>query len=188
MSAVSIAGRLLRHDHHRHGGLGTDGLRLAAQAAGAVGVPAIVPRGDLPLVRDVNQHARETRQRVSGLGARGGALGLVGAVGHGRGRAVGGQPLQGHEIPRAVAQKWAAFDCRKFVRTSGRPKCRSRRVLPCAVKNGELREQSVRKDVRAPLGEASLSDPRRGAACPLSLHRRVVQSASSTLSTRRAGL
>jgi len=44
-------------------------LRLAAHAARAVGVPAIVPRGDLPLVRDVDQHAREKLQRVSGLGA-----------------------------------------------------------------------------------------------------------------------
>ena len=47
--AGDLGGRQSRRDHHRHGGLGTGGLRLAAHAAGAVGIPPRVPRGDVAL-------------------------------------------------------------------------------------------------------------------------------------------
>ncbi len=92
----------------RHGCGGAPGSgrspRSAPHPARPIGVPPAVPRGHLPLVRDVGQHPREKLQRVGGLGARGGALGLVGAVGHGlRGRVIS-EPLQRDRIPGAVAR------------------------------------------------------------------------------------
>ena len=58
-----------------------------------------------PLVGDVDQDPRQELQRVGGLGAGGGALGLVGAVGHLPRGAVIRQPLERHGIPCAVARE-----------------------------------------------------------------------------------
>gem|GEM_PF-4867544 len=57
------------------------GRRRAPHSAGAFGVPAIVPRRDVPLVGDVDQHAGQELERVHRLGARRRAVGLVGPVG-----------------------------------------------------------------------------------------------------------
>ena len=76
--------------------------RLVPRAPRAVGIPAIVPRGDVALVGDVHQHPGQERERVDGLGARRRALGLVRPVRHRRGGAVVGQPLQCDGIPRTV--------------------------------------------------------------------------------------
>jgi hypothetical protein len=53
------------------------GCRLVPHATGAVGIPAIVPRGDVALVGDVHQHPGQELERVGGFGARRRALGLV---------------------------------------------------------------------------------------------------------------
>jgi hypothetical protein len=57
---------------HRGGGLG-----VTPHPARAVGIPAIVPRRDMALVRNVYEHPGEELQRVGGLGARRWPLGLV---------------------------------------------------------------------------------------------------------------
>lgn len=54
-AAGGIGGGQPRRGHGQHGRIGSGGLRPAAHAAGAVGIPAIVLRGDLPLVGDVNE-------------------------------------------------------------------------------------------------------------------------------------
>ena len=74
--------------------------RRAAHPARAVGVPPVGPRGHVPLVRDVNQDPRQELQRIHRVGACGGALLLVGAVGHRLRGPVICQPLQGDGIPR----------------------------------------------------------------------------------------
>ena len=51
-----------------HGRRRRQGFRRTPHSARAVGVPAIVPRGDVPLVRNVDQDPREELQRVDGLG------------------------------------------------------------------------------------------------------------------------
>ncbi len=73
--------------------------------ARAIGIPAVVPRGHLPLVRDVDQHPGQALQRVDGRGPRRRPLGLVGVVGHGLGGPVIREPLQRDRIPGAVARE-----------------------------------------------------------------------------------
>ncbi len=46
------------------------GLALTPHPARAVGIPAIIPRRDMPFVRDMEQHPRQKRQRVGGPTAR----------------------------------------------------------------------------------------------------------------------
>lgn len=53
----------------------------------------------------MDEHPREKLQRGRGLGAGGGALGLVGAIGDGLGRPVVGQSFQGDGIPCAVPRE-----------------------------------------------------------------------------------
>ena len=65
--ARRLGGRQARRDDHRHGGIGTGGCRPAPHPARAVGIPPVVPRGDLPLVGDVGEHAREELQGLDGL-------------------------------------------------------------------------------------------------------------------------
>ena len=80
-------------------------LFLAAHAARVVGIPTVLPCGDVTLVRDVDQDPGEELQRVRRFGAGGGAVGLVGAIRHGLRASVVGQPLQRDGIPRAVARE-----------------------------------------------------------------------------------
>ncbi len=72
--ARGLGGREPRRGHHRHRSIGTGGLCLTTYPARAVGIPAIVPRGHVALVRDVDQHARQELQRVGCLGTRRGRL------------------------------------------------------------------------------------------------------------------
>ncbi len=46
------------------------GLGLTPHSARAAGIPAIVPRRDMPLLRNVHEHSRQELERVSGLGPR----------------------------------------------------------------------------------------------------------------------
>jgi len=59
----------------------------ASRGAGiiAVGIPAVVPRRDVALIGDIDQHPGQELQRVNGLGARRRALRLIGAIGYGLG-------------------------------------------------------------------------------------------------------
>ena len=68
-------------------------------------MPPIMPRGHVPLVRDVDQHPREGLQRAGCLGAGGGAFGLVGAIRHRLRGPVVRQALQCDGIPRAVPRE-----------------------------------------------------------------------------------
>ena len=66
--AVGRLGRLPSwrgDDHGRR--IGHDGLGLAAHAARAIGVPAVVPRGHVALVRNVGQRPRQELQGVRGF-------------------------------------------------------------------------------------------------------------------------
>ncbi len=76
--AGGLRRRQSRRVHDRQRCTGRDGLLPGPHPARAVGIPAVVPRRDLALVRDVHQHPREELERVGGLGAGGGALRLVG--------------------------------------------------------------------------------------------------------------
>ena len=80
-----------------------------AYATRAVGVPAIVPRGDVPLVGYVDQDAGEELQGVGCLGARGRALRFIGAVRHRLGGPVVGQPLKRDGIPGLVPRERARY-------------------------------------------------------------------------------
>jgi hypothetical protein len=80
--AVGLRRRQSWRVHDRQRCTGRDGLLLGPHPAWAVGIPAVVPRRDVALVRDVHQHPREELERVGGLRAGGGALRLVGATGH----------------------------------------------------------------------------------------------------------
>ncbi len=59
----------------------------------------------MPLVWHVHEDPGEALERVGGFGPRGRALGFVGAIGHGLGGAVIGQPFQRDGIPRAGARE-----------------------------------------------------------------------------------
>ena len=80
-------------------------LGLTPQPARAVGVPAVVPRGHVALVGNVDQHPRQELQGVLGFGARGGTLRRIGAVGHRLRAPVVRQPLKRHRIPRVVPRE-----------------------------------------------------------------------------------
>lgn len=54
-----------RRGHDGHRGIDGGGLRLGAHAARAVGIPAVVPRGHVALVRDVDQHPGEELHGLS---------------------------------------------------------------------------------------------------------------------------
>jgi len=77
-------------------------LRLPPHAAGAIGIPAVVPRRDVPLVGDVDQHPRQELERVHGLGARRRAVGLVRPIDHDLGGTVVREPLSCDGIPCTV--------------------------------------------------------------------------------------
>jgi hypothetical protein len=68
----------------------------------AIGIPAVVPRGDVALVGDVDEHAGQELERVHNLRSRRRALGLVRPVRHGLGGAVMREPLQRDRIAGAV--------------------------------------------------------------------------------------
>ena len=91
------------HDHRRP--LRRSRLGPAARAARPVGIPAIVPRRHVALIRDVDQHPREELQRVGGFGVGRGTLRLVGAIGHGLRGPVILQALERDRIPGAVPRE-----------------------------------------------------------------------------------
>ena len=82
--------------------IGDGGLGLPPHATRAVGIPAIVPRGDVDLVGDVDQHARQRLERVHSLGARRRAVRLVRPKGHDLRGAVVRESLQRDRIAGAV--------------------------------------------------------------------------------------
>jgi hypothetical protein len=53
------------------------GRCLVPHATRAVGIPAVVPRRDVPFVGDVHEHSCQELQWVGGLGAGGGARDLA---------------------------------------------------------------------------------------------------------------
>ncbi len=59
----------------------------------------------MPLVRSVHEHPGQELERVGGLGARRGSVGLVGAIRHRLRGPVVRQPLQRDGIPGAVARE-----------------------------------------------------------------------------------
>ena len=77
-------------------------LSLTPQPRRAVRLTAVVPRGQVPRVRDMDPPPREELQRVGGLGAGGGARGRVGAVGPRLRAPVVGPPVERDRIPGAV--------------------------------------------------------------------------------------
>jgi hypothetical protein len=85
--------------------VGSGRRRLLAHAPRTVGIPAVVPRGDVALIGDVHQHPGQKLQRVHGLRARRGSVGLVRPVRDRRRGPVIRQPLQRDRIPRAVARE-----------------------------------------------------------------------------------
>jgi len=103
------AGRLGRRQpgcgHHRGRIVRRGGRRLPPHAQRAIGLPAIVPRGDVPRVRHVHAHPGEALQRVHGLGARRRAPGLGRPAGHRVRAAVVGQPLQRDRMAGVVSRE-----------------------------------------------------------------------------------
>jgi hypothetical protein len=65
--AGGLRRRQLRRGHHREWPVRRGGRSLVPHATAAVGVPLVVPRGDVALVGDVDPHSRQELQRVYGL-------------------------------------------------------------------------------------------------------------------------
>ncbi len=75
--AGGLCRRQPRCGNHRRRPVRRCGRRLPPRAPWAIGIPAIVPRGDVALVRNVHQDPGQELQRVHRLGARRGPLRLV---------------------------------------------------------------------------------------------------------------
>ncbi len=86
-------------------GLDVGGGRLATDAAWPIGVPPVIARHHLVLVRDVRHEAREELQRIDGLCARRRPVAFVGAILHRRGGAVILQALERHGIPCTIPRE-----------------------------------------------------------------------------------
>ena len=72
--------------------------QLGPAVPGPAGVPAVVALHHLAGVGDVGHQAGQEFQRIHGLRAGGGPVGLVGAVGHLPGVRIAGHPLQRDRI------------------------------------------------------------------------------------------
>ena len=103
--AGGLRRRQPRRGNHRGWPVRRCWRRLPPHAPPAIGIPPVVPRGDMALVGDVDQHPRQKLQRLHGLSTRRWPFGLVRPVRHRLGGSVVGEPLQRDGIPRAVARQ-----------------------------------------------------------------------------------